>query len=117
MTYILQLQDIKGAPLNEGDLVKISSSSGQTIFYSEVKYMEEEQAFSPFHTFAFHAIEKVESIPEAAIPTMSEERYRVWYLPRSDDDSEPDDSGHEYITSWRECEYLLNRRCFSIKKA
>lgn len=113
--FILTLQDRKGNELNEGDIVKISNGKDFT-FYSEVKYLEDEQCIVPFHTFSFHSFEKVDKLPNNAIQS-TETRYKIWYV--SAIDAEEDKTGEEfrqYLMSWRECEIALEYRCFVINK-
>ena len=117
--FILKLQDRNGAELKEGDLVRIEDGYGQITFFCEVKYLEEEKAIAPFHTFAFHSIEKTDSLPPEAEPMNMEGRYKAWYLRSNDDDNEENNfKAHDkYLTSWRECEYQLNNRAFHIVRA
>lgn len=115
--FIIKLQDRKGNDLNEGDIVRITDQSGRITFFSEVKYLEEHKAIAPFHTFAFHSVEKVDAVPPEARPCFVEERYRAWYLPAGEADEEgAADKHHKYLTSWRECEYQLNDRAFRIER-
>ena len=111
--FKLELYDRIGNKLNIGDIVKISNGKEFT-FYSEVKYLEKEKAIAPFHTFSFHSFEKVDSIPENA-EKLDEERYNIWFInpPDSDEKNIPE-YANKYLMSWRECEHLLEKRCFSI---
>ena len=104
MTFRLTLYDRNGIALNLGDIVKISDGHRFT-FYSEVKYLAQEKTITPFHTFSFSSIEKVDKVPDYAIKS-TEERYDMWYLPNPDND-ENGESHRDYLMSWRECEHNL----------
>ena len=108
--FTLKLYDRDGAELNDGDIVKISNGKSFQ-FYSEVKYLESEQAIAPFHTFSFHSFEKVDKVPDNAVPC-SEPRYKIWHIPMEEDPNSK--SAEEYLMDWREYEHLLNLRCFRI---
>lgn len=113
--FTLTIHDRKGTQLNEGDIVKVSDGKNFN-FYSEVKYLEDEQVIAPFHTFSFHSFEKVDRVPDGAIKS-SEERYGIWYLP--DEVKEPDEDGEQfkdYLMSWRACETPVERRAWRIAK-
>lgn len=115
--FILKLQDRNGNELNEGDLVRISDGNKFT-FYSEVKYLEKENAIAPFHTFSFHSIEKVDTLPDG-LTQGKEERYKMWYHGSNaitDPNGKIDKSYSEYLMSWRACERQIDNRCFSISK-
>lgn len=112
--FTLTLHDRNGATLNQGDIVKVSNGRGFT-FYSEVKYLEKEKIIAPFHTFSFHSFEKVDKVPDNAIPS-SEERYKIWYM--KDNESEIDESPGDferYLMDWRCCEHLLEKRIYRIE--
>jgi hypothetical protein len=110
-TIKLVLTDVHGTPLNFGDIVKINSGrSSSGFFYAEVKYLTEEKAIAPFHTFSFNSFERVDKLPENA-KELSEKRYKVWYVPNTPEDKEHFEN---YLMSWLECENLLNR-CFHIE--
>ena len=113
--FILKLQDRKGAELSIGDIVKVSN--GKTIqFYCEVKYLEDEQVITPFHTFSFHSFEKVDKVPDNAIKT-DEERYGVWYVNNPEKDSvQQNEKVSKYLIEWRSLECLLNKGIYRIEK-
>lgn len=111
--FELQIFDRKGKKLNLGDFVKISDGKRFT-FFCEVKYLDKEQVLTPFHTFGFHSVEKVKSIPKNATKS-TEERYDIWYIDH--DDAELDTSAEsfkDYLMDWRACEHLLESRMFRI---
>lgn len=110
--FMLTLYDRKGQQLNMGDIVKVSLR-GQFQFYSEVKYLEEEKAIAPFHTFSFHSFEKVDSAPEGA-KLSTETRYKIWYVQDPENDEEAD-SFEKYLMDWRSCEHELEKACFRIE--
>ncbi len=107
----LRLYDSFQTELNEGDLVQIDSGRGN-VFYAQVKLLEDENAFSPFHTFSFCKIRKIENLPSSAVK-MDEDRYDCWY-----------DAGEElkqedynlYYYDWKSCESRMNERSFRIFK-
>lgn len=113
-TFTLSLYDRKGQKLNMGDIVKVSIR-GQFEFYSEVKYLEDEQAIAPFHTFSFHSFEKVDKVPKNAKES-TEQRYRIWYLEDPEKDKNEEQFG-QYLMSWCTCEHELKDRCFRIELA
>lgn len=110
--FKLELYDRKGNILSIGDIVKISDGKGFH-FFSEVKFLEDEKCIAPFHTFSFHSFEKVDKVPENAVKS-TEERYNIWYLPSEIPDEEPQ-IGERYLIDWRQCEHLLQQRCFRIE--
>jgi hypothetical protein len=103
--FILELYDSKENKLSPGDIVMIKSR--HTTFYCEVKYLEEEQVIAPFHTFSFTEMEKVSEVPADAILSMVETRYKVWH--------KEVEGSSDYIISWRDCETLLEKRCYRIQ--
>lgn len=109
--YFLKLYDRLGNELIEGDIVKVSNGRGFT-FYSEVKFLRDEEAIAPFHTFSFHSFEKVDQVPENSIEA-NEERYRIWYLPEEETDH-LGASAEKYLLDWRACEHLLEERVYRI---
>lgn len=110
--FTLTLHDCNGTQLNLGDVVRISS--GRTwAFYAEVKYLPEEQLITPFHTFSFMSVEKVDEVPANAIRS-AEERYGIWHLPTNDPDGGAD-AFNRYLIEWRQCESLLAKRIFRIQ--
>jgi hypothetical protein len=112
--FKLSLYDRSGNILNIGDIVKVSDGKNFT-FYAEVKYLENEKLITPFHTFSFHSFVKIDSIPENA-KKCSEERYNIWYThPPELDDKKAAEAANQYLISWRECEHLLEKRCFRIE--
>lgn len=111
--FTLELYDRNGVKLQLGDLVKISNGKSFD-FYSEVKYLPEEQIITPFHTFSFHSVVKVDEVPEGATKAR-EDRYNVWYLPNRDQIDTDPEAGERYLMSWRTCEYKLNEKMFRIK--
>lgn len=112
--FLLKLYDRKGAKIKIGDIVKISDGKRFT-FFSEVKYLEKEKTITPFHTFSFHSVEKVDSVPAEAKES-TEERYKIWYIYH--DQAEVDNGAEafrNYLMSWRECEHYLDNRCYQIE--
>lgn len=112
---ILTLYDRKGIKLNFGDIVKVSDGKSFT-FFSEVKYLEKDEVVAPFHTFSYHSFEKVDRVPKRAVSSLIETEYKIWYIPS--DDSEKDlkaQDYEDYFKSWRDCDVLLQNRCFRIK--
>lgn len=112
--FKLTLHDRNGVELKLGDIVKISNGKTFT-FYAEVKWLEKEKAIAPFHTFTYHSFEKVDKVPEKAIKRIVEAEYEWWFL--CDEDAETDEYAEEakrYLTSWRDCETLLNSRSYQI---
>lgn len=113
--FTLTIHDRNGTPLKLGDIVKISDGRRFT-FFAEVKYLEKEKTLTPFHTFTFHSFEKVDKVPENAVMS-TEERYKIWYI-ESDEDGEEDTGAKEaenYLMSWRDCEYNLEKRMYRIE--
>ena len=111
--FILKLYDRKGNLLKIGDLVKISDGR-HFKFFSEIKYLEKEQAIAPFHTFSFHSIEKIDKIPDNANIIKQEGRYNAWFTHNAEVDEDPE-RYDKYFRHWIECEYLLSQRCFIIE--
>lgn len=113
--FTLKLQDRKGNVLNEGDIVRISN--GEIFnFFAEVKYLEKEKAITPFHTFSFHSFEKVSEVPDNATKS-TETRYNIWYVANEHASADNCAEEHErYLLDWRECEHLIEKRCFFIEK-
>lgn len=110
--FKLKLFDRKGFELQLGDIVKVSD--GRRIqFYSEVKYLSESQSIAPFHTFSFHSFEKIGKLPDNAILSLMETRYKIWYLVDPEADEAPDFDG--YLMRWKECERLLENNVFNIE--
>lgn len=110
--FILKLQDSNGNLLNIGDIVRVENGrNDKSVFFAEVKYLEKEQAITPFHTFSFHKFFKVDSVPEGATKS-TEERYGIWYFK---DENKPYDPTSQYLADWRQCEHLLENKCYSIQ--
>jgi len=111
--FKLSIHDRNGIELSQGDIVKISDGVRIT-FFAEVKYLPKEQVITPFHTFSFSSVEKVDSVPDNAILS-SEERYNIWYLPSTEgyEDLKAQEFD-KFLTDWRTCEYLLEKRMFRI---
>ena len=109
--FTLKLYDRNGQPLKQGDIVKISDGRSFA-FFSEVKYLEDEKVIAPFHTFSFHSFEKVKKVPANAKPS-TETRYKIWYLEEKEEDLEAS-SSEKYLADWRDCESLLEKKCFRI---
>lgn len=107
---VLKLKDSLGNNLEFGDFVKITNN-GRNVFYSEVKYIENEKLIAPFHHFSFLKFEKVDSIPDDAIKA-NEERFDMWYMAN---DAESEKSCSDYLLSWRECERLIDKGCYEIE--
>lgn len=110
--FILELYDSNGIKLNFGDIVRVSN--GRNEFFSEVKYLEDEQIITPFHNFSFHSIYKVDSLPSGLLKS-NESRYNIWYNPITHYQNE-DVGDSQYLFDWRQCEHLLEKRCYMIKK-
>jgi hypothetical protein len=103
-----------GNKLNLGDIVKVSNGR-EFSFYAEVKYLEKEKVITPFHTFSFHSFEKVDKIPEHAKKS-TEERYDIWYTHSPElDEKEGAEYANKYLIDWRQCEHLLEKRCFRVE--
>ncbi len=59
--------------------------------------------------------EKVDNVPDHAIQC-SEERYKIWYTHLPDVTSaEARQYAEKYLMDWRQCEHLLEEKCFRIK--
>jgi len=113
--FTLKLYDRKGTELNEGDVVHISDGKSFD-FWAEVKYLEKENAIAPFHTFSFHSFVKVDKVPEHAVKS-TEERYNIWYVYKENAETDNEAELFEnYLMSWRECESMIDKRCFRIQK-
>jgi hypothetical protein len=113
--FLLELYDRIGNKLKIGDIVKVSNGQDFS-FFAEVKYLEEEQVITPFHTFSFHSFEKVEKVPDNA-KLLDEKRYKIWYVyPPEKDDEKAKKDAEKYLSSWRNCEHHLEKRCYRIKK-
>lgn len=111
--FTLKLYDRLGTELKIGDIVKISDGH-KFSFYSEIKYLASEECIAPFHTFCFHSFEKVDKLPENAVLSTIETRYKCWYInnPTSDDNAA---QFSHYLTEWRQCERLLEQRTYRIQ--
>ena len=79
------------------------------------KYLEEENAIAPFHTFSFHSFVKVDKLPENCELSKSETRYKIW-IPANKETDLHSENGEKYLSSWRQCEDLLSKNCYRIKK-
>ncbi len=110
--FKLILRDIKGVELSEGDIVKIKGNYTLE-FYCEVKYLEDEKTIVPFHTFSFASVEKVEKVPDNAIPG-TEERYKIWSV--NTDVKEDLKKFEDYHYSWKSCEKQLSKRQYCIER-
>jgi hypothetical protein len=116
MALLLTIHDKNGVELNFGDIVKIecSTAGSHYTFYSEVKYLPESQSIAPFHTFAFHAVEKVDKVPDGATES-TEERYKIWFHQHEESEDGPSENNYSrYLMEWRECEHLLSEKIFRI---
>jgi hypothetical protein len=116
MTLILTIHDKHGAELNFGDIVKIETHSCGNFytFYSEVTYLPDVQSIAPFHTFAFHYVEKVDRLPDGA-KQMDETRYKCWMVFHDEIEDQPNREAYsKYLTEWRECEHLLSEKIFRV---
>jgi hypothetical protein len=109
--FTLELYDSKGIKLNIGDIVRVSN--GRIEFFAEVKYLMDEQIITPFHTFSFHTFQKVDSLPEG-LNKSGETRYNIWYNPLTNHENE-DVKDSQYLMDWRQCEHLLEKRCYRIQ--
>ena len=110
--FRLTIYDRNGNQLNEGDIVKISDGKNFN-FYCQVTYLEDEQVLAPFHTFSFHSVVKVNSVPITAIKS-SETLYNIWYEDTPEKDNS--ESFEKYLMSWKECESLLEKRSYRIQR-
>lgn len=111
--FQLELFDRLGNKLNIGDIVKISNGREFT-FYAEVKYLTRERIITPFHTFSFHSFEKVDKLPDN-VTKSTEERYGIWFHHNPEKDEKAVRGYFEkYLLDWRQCEHLLEQRCFQI---
>lgn len=109
--FKLLLYDCKGQELKLGDIVRVISGDRYgNEFYARVTYLKDQQAIAPFHTFSFHAFEKVDELPKEVIKS-TETRYDIWYTEADERKAEQFES---YLIDWRACEYLLQKRCFRI---
>jgi len=112
--FKLELYDRIGNKLSLGDIVKVSNGKWFN-FYAEVKYLEKEKCITPFHTFSFHSFEKVDKVPEHAVKS-TEESYDIWYTHTPEmDEKEAVEHAERYLADWKECEHLLEQRCFRIE--
>jgi len=114
--FKLTLHDRNGVELKEGDIVKISNGRDFS-FFAEVKWLEKEQVLTPFHTFSFHSFEKVDKVPDNARKG-NEERYGIWFM-YEDEGREHDEKQEyfdKYLADWRQCEHLLDNKCYRITK-
>jgi hypothetical protein len=111
--FELKLFDRNGIELKEGDIVKISNGR-EFIFYAEVKYLEDENIITPFHTFSFHSFVKVDNLPDNAIKC-DENRYNIWYVENKEEDVQAKEYD-KYLSMWRSCEHLLDSRIYRIIK-
>lgn len=111
--FKLSLYDRNGTELKQGDIVAVSDSKAFK-FYAEVKWLEKEECIAPFYTFSFHSFEKVDKIPGHAVKS-SEERYNIWFThsPKVDK-KEAVEKAERYLLDWRQCERLIESRCFKI---
>lgn len=109
--FRLRFYDCDGIEVTEGDIVQIFAKN-EIIFYSEVKYLEDEQVIVPFHNFAWYRFKKVDSIPLFAIKS-DETRFQLWYNPDADHNYK---ASQELLWSWKDCEVLLEKRCWRITK-
>lgn len=113
--FKLKLYDRKGVELKLGDIVSVSDGKMIT-FFAEVKYLEDEQVITPFHTFSFHSFEKIDKVPDNARKS-NEERYNIWYIYHDEaDEDKAAELANNYLMSWRECEHLLAKRVFRIEQ-
>ncbi|MCP9290019.1 hypothetical protein [Gracilimonas sediminicola] len=109
----LSFYDRNGEKLKFGDIVALSDGKNLK-FYCEVTYLEDQKAIAPFHTFSFHSVIKVDSVPESAVKSEVEKRYDMWYDKAGDEDLNA--SEHDkYLMSWLECERLLENRMFRVE--
>lgn len=112
--FQLKLFDRKGTELKIGDIVKISDGKRFT-FFCEIKYLEKEKVIAPFHTFSFHSFEKVDKVPDNATKS-TEERYDIWYVYWEEAETDPDpESFNRYLTDWRICETMIDKRLYQIE--
>ena len=115
--FVLKLYDRLGRELHECDIVKISCRDRLNKyfkFYTEVKYIDEEKAINPFHTFSFHSFEKVNEVPEEAILIENEKNFKYWYIPDPEKDNFKE--AEQYLMSWREFEHHVENRSYRIEK-
>lgn len=112
--FTLKLYDRKGQELKIGDIVKISDGRRFT-FFAEVKYLESENVITPFHTFTFHSVEKVDSVPPEAQKS-TEDRYNIWFIDSYEEDEASKDFDR-FLMSWRACEHNIDNRMWRIERA
>lgn len=112
--FKLELYDRVGNKLHIGDIVKVSDGKGFS-FFAEVKYLEDEKVITPFHTFSFHSFEKVDKVPDHAKKS-TEEMFDMWYTHSPElDEEKAAKEAEKYLIDWRQCEHLLEKRCFRIE--
>ncbi|TXI90600.1 MAG: hypothetical protein E6Q36_01165 [Chryseobacterium sp.] len=112
--FKLTIHDRNGVELKEGDIVKIIVRE-EFQFFCEVKYLEGDKVLTPFHTFSFHSVEKIDKVPEKAIKS-KEERYNIWFMPTKKYDDQGMEAFSKYLMSWRQCEHLLEKRMWRIER-
>lgn len=113
--FRLTIHDRIGNELKLGDIVKISNGRHFT-FYAEMKYIPEEEVIAPFHTFTFHSFERVDTVPDHAVQSAVETRYRIWVASFPEiDPEEIRAEADRYLIEWRSCEHLLEKKIFRIK--
>lgn len=115
--FILKILDCKGTELKEGDFVKVQRRTSWThvTFYTQVKYNKEQKAINPFHTFTWHRIEKIDKLPKNVHESKLQEWFPIWYTEENEDSLKTKEY-EKYFSSWKDCEVLLENRCYCIEK-
>ena len=111
--FTLELFDRNGEKLQQGNIVKVSDGRNFK-FYSEVKWLEQEQVIAPFHTFSFHSFVKVDKLPENLQLSTQETRYSIWWTVGEEMD-EAAEKGETYLKQWRGIEEYINNGIYKIK--
>lgn len=112
--FILRLYDRKGVELHLGDTVKVSDGKGFD-FFAEVKYLKDEGAITPFHTFCFHSVEKIDKLPKNAKKS-TETRYNIWYLSGDPENDSNAKDFEGYLSDWQDCERQIDSQMWRIEK-
>lgn len=110
--FRLRLLDRNGIELKLGDTVRISDGRYWT-FYSEIKYLGNGE-ITPFSTFSYHSIEKVDKLPEGLVES-TETRYKIWIDPNYNHEDRGSNNFETYLADWRFVEEWLRKRYFIIE--
>lgn len=112
--FTVKLFDRDHQELKIGDIVAISDGKALK-FYAEIQFMEKERMVSPFHTFSFHSVKKVEKVPDGA-ELCTEDRFKCWYMPNPENDA-VSERHNDYLIEWRKCERMLEHTMFEVSPA